>query len=72
MSHTEALSAYKLQDFERAFELWLEESKQNNHQAMANLGLMYLKGEGVIKDFQKQKLGLRERVSLIMIRQIII
>jgi TPR repeat protein len=55
MSHRVALSAYRAKDFEKAFSIWSEEVKQKNDQAMANLGLMYLKGEGVEKDFQKAK-----------------
>ncbi len=55
MSHRVALSAYRAKDFEKAFSIWSEEVKQKNDQAMANLGLMYLKGEGVEKDFLKAK-----------------
>jgi TPR repeat protein len=55
MSHAAALSAYRIKDYERAFALWSEEVKSQNDQAMANLGLMYLKGEGVSKDIQKAK-----------------
>lgn len=55
MSHREALSAYRNKDFETAYNIWLEETKHKNDQAMANIGLMYLKGEGVQKDFLKAK-----------------
>lgn len=55
MSHQEALRAYRQKDFERAFALWNEEIKNNNDQAIANLGLMYLKGEGIQKDVFKAK-----------------
>ncbi len=55
MSHTEALSAYRVKDFEKAFAIWSEEAAKESDQAMANLGLMYLKGEGVSKDIQKAK-----------------
>ncbi len=55
MSHREALSAYRNKDYEKAYNIWLEESKYKNDQAMANIGLMYLKGEGVQKDFLKAK-----------------
>jgi Fe-S cluster biogenesis protein NfuA len=51
MSHREALSAYRAKDYEKAMNIWLEEVKHKNDQAMTNLGLMYLKGEGVDKDY---------------------
>lgn len=55
MRHAEALKAYKMKDFDKAHALWIEEAKTNNDQAMANLGLMYLKGEGVSKDYVSAK-----------------
>ena len=55
MEHREALSAYKNKDFEQAMKLWLEEVKQKSDQAMTNIGLMYLKGEGVVKDFTQAR-----------------
>jgi Fe-S cluster biogenesis protein NfuA len=55
MRHREALNAYKQKDFAKAKSIWEEESQLKNDQAMANLGLMYLKGEGVNKDFAKAK-----------------
>lgn len=55
MEHRAALEAYKNRDFKKAFEIWSEEVNYKNDQAMANLGLMYLKGEGVEKDFSKAK-----------------
>jgi len=55
MRHAEALKAYKAKDFTSAYDLWIEEAKIKNDQAMANLGLMYLKGEGVSKDYVKAK-----------------
>ena len=55
MKHREALAAYKNKDFETALNIWSEEAKIKNDQAMANLGLMYLKGEGVKKDYSKAK-----------------
>lgn len=55
MKHREALAAYKNKDFETALNIWNEEAKIKNDQAMANLGLMYLKGEGVEKDYSKAK-----------------
>lgn len=51
MEHREALKAYKSRDYERAMSLWKEEVKHKNDQAMTNIGLMYLKGEGVEKNF---------------------
>lgn len=55
MKHREALDAYKRKDFDTALKIWEEEAKVKNDQAMANLGLMYLKGEGVQKDYTKAK-----------------
>jgi Fe-S cluster biogenesis protein NfuA len=55
MKHREALAAYKSKDFEKAHAIWQEEAKVKNDQAMANLGLMYLKGEGVSIDYPKAK-----------------
>jgi TPR repeat protein len=51
MQHKEALKAYKAKDFVKAKTIWEQEAQLKNDQAMANLGLMYLKGEGVQKDF---------------------
>ncbi|RXJ95672.1 hypothetical protein CRV00_04310 [Malaciobacter molluscorum] len=55
MKHQEALNAYKNKDFQKAFNIWKEESKKQNHQAMANITLMYLKAEGVSKDYLQAK-----------------
>ena len=55
MEHRTALAAYKNKDFEKAYSIWEEEAKLKNDQAMANLGLMYLKGEGVEKDYSIAK-----------------
>ena len=55
MEHRAALEAYKNKDFQKAHDIWVEEAKLKNDQAMANLGLMYLKGEGVEKDYLKAK-----------------
>lgn len=55
MSHTIALKAYRAKDYDTALSIWEKEAKLKNDQAMANIGLMYLKGEGVQKDFQKAK-----------------
>lgn len=55
MEHRAALEAYKNKDFKTAHDIWIEEAKLKNDQAMANLGLMYLKGEGVEKDYTKAK-----------------
>jgi TPR repeat protein len=51
MKHREALKAYRAKDFDTALSIWNEEVQHKNAQAMANLGLMYLKGEGVEKNF---------------------
>ena len=55
MRHREALKAYMAKEYEEAFSLWSEEAKQKSDQAMTNLGLMYLKGEGVKKDYTMAK-----------------
>lgn len=55
MEHREALQAYRNRDYERAMSLWQEEVKHKNDQAMTNIGLMYLRGEGVEKDFVKAR-----------------
>ena len=55
MSHKEALKAYRAKDYDTALSIWNEQAQLKNDQAMANLGLMYLKGEGVDKDFFKAK-----------------
>ncbi len=55
MEHRIALEAYKNKDFKKAHDIWITEAKLKNDQAMANLGLMYLKGEGVEKDYAKAK-----------------
>ena len=55
MSHMEALKAYRNEDYSLAKKLWINESDNDNDQAMVNLGLLYLKGEGVQKDFALAK-----------------
>lgn len=55
MNHQEALKAYRAKDYSVALSIWKEEANKESDQAMANLGLMYLKGEGVSKDFSKAK-----------------
>ncbi|MEJ2488247.1 MAG: NifU family protein [Sulfurovaceae bacterium] len=56
MSHKEALVAYKAGEYKRALDLWEEEAaSKNGDQAMVNLGLLYLKGEGVQKDIVSAK-----------------
>ncbi len=53
--HQEALDAYRQKDFKTALAIWEEEAKENNDQAFANLGLIYLQGEGVERDQLKAK-----------------
>lgn len=55
MSHKEALKAYRAKDYDTAYNIWIKEVELENDQAMANIGLMYLRGEGVDKDFTKAK-----------------
>jgi hypothetical protein len=55
MEHREALKAYRAKDFATALSIWEKEAELKNDQAMANIGLMYLKGEGVEKDFTKAR-----------------
>lgn len=51
MEHRKALKAYRAKDYDTALSIWTKEAELKNDQAMANLGLMYLKGEGVVKNF---------------------
>ncbi len=53
--HHEALMAYERKDYKSALNIWQKEATQANDQAMANLGLMYLKGEGVQKDLDQAR-----------------
>jgi TPR repeat protein len=55
MSSNEGLKAYRSKDFEKAFDIWSKEAEDNSDQAMTNLGLMYLKGDGVKKDLTLAK-----------------
>lgn len=56
MASQEALHAYKRGDYQKAKMIWEEASQtSNDDQAMVNLGLIYLKGEGVAKDFDKAR-----------------
>jgi len=55
MSHAEGLRAYQVRDYDKALSIWEKEAETGNDQAMANLGLMYLKGQGVTKDFVKAR-----------------
>jgi Fe-S cluster biogenesis protein NfuA len=51
-NHKEAVNLYKQSKYLEAFELWKTEAEQNNNdQSMTNIGLLYLKGEGVEKNF---------------------
>lgn len=45
-----ALTFYKQKKYEKAFLIWKEEASKGNDQAMVNIGLLYLKGEGVAQD----------------------
>ncbi len=47
---SQALTFYKQKKYEKAFLLWKEEALSGNDQAMVNIGLLYLKGEGVAQD----------------------
>ena len=55
MSHAQALSFYKQKKYEKAFLLWKDEVDSDNDQAMVNIGLLYLKGEGVAQDARLAK-----------------
>jgi TPR repeat protein/Fe-S cluster biogenesis protein NfuA len=52
MSKADALKYYRLKEYDKAYEIWLDlaENSQDS-QAMVNIGLLYLKGEGREKDF---------------------
>lgn len=53
--HKIALNAYKNGDYKTAYDIWVDESTKNNSQAMVNIGLMYLRGEGKPKDLTLAK-----------------
>lgn len=55
MKNKEAIQAFRTKNFDRAYSIWEDEAKQENHQAMTNIGLMYLKGDGFEKDFTKAR-----------------
>lgn len=63
-AHTQALNAYKNRDFATALRIWEDEAYQQNDQALTNLGLMYLKGEGVKKELQKAKIYFEKGAAL--------
>jgi len=50
MSNFTALKAYRGKDYATALGIWERLALQNDDQAITNLGLMYLKGEGVAKN----------------------
>lgn len=50
MSNFTALKAYRAKDYATALAIWERLALQNDDQAITNLGLMYLKGEGVAKN----------------------
>jgi len=50
-----ALQAYKKCNYQEAQSIWKELADGGDDQAMTNLGIMYLKGEGVEKDLMKAK-----------------
>ncbi len=47
-----ALKAYRARDYNTALQIWKHLASYDDDQAMTNLGLMYLKGEGVTKNLQ--------------------
>ncbi len=53
--HQSALLLHKKGEYEKAFAIWEAEAKEQNAQAMVNIGLMYLRGEGVKKDAAEAK-----------------
>jgi TPR repeat protein len=53
--HKTALSLYNQGEYLQALEIWQKESHDENPQAFTNIGLLYLKGEGVTQDVQKAK-----------------
>lgn len=53
--HQTALKLYNQGEYLQALEIWEEEIKNNNAQAFCNIGLLYLKGEGVSQDLNKAK-----------------
>lgn len=62
----------KIKIFKKAHDIWITEAKLKNDQAMANLGLMYLKGEGVEKDYTKATKECFEEQQVLMIMILLI
>ena len=48
-----ALKLYQQGDYLQALELWEQEKEKKNAQAICNIGLLYLKGEGVPQNLDK-------------------
>lgn len=54
-AHKTALKLYNQGEYLQALEIWEEECKNNNAQAFTNIGLLYLKGEGVSQNLDTAK-----------------
>ena len=52
-AYLDGLDAYNRKDYKETFRLWLPLAEQGLADAQYNLGLMYLKGEGVPQDFKE-------------------
>mgnify|MGYP003586052553 FL=1 len=59
-----ALKAYRAKDYTTAKQIWEALALQNDDQAFTNLGLLYLKGEGVEKDFLKAQVYFMQGAEL--------
>ena len=49
----DGLDAYGRRDYETAYKLWLPLAEQGLAQAQLNLGMMYMRGQGVSQDYKK-------------------
>lgn len=59
-----AINLYNRGEYLEAYNLWKQDAKQNNPQAITNIGLLYLKGEGVAMDIAKAKKYFEKGISL--------
>jgi|TARA_R110001599_G_scaffold12484_4_gene58310 TPR repeat protein len=52
-SFKKAVIFYKKQEYKKAMTIWLQLAKDNELDAQFNLGVMYFKGEGVIRNYEE-------------------
>jgi len=59
-----ALKLYNQGEYLQALDIWEKECEENNAQAYTNIGLLYLKGEGVAQDIDKAKIYFEKGANL--------